>query len=70
MMKGRASRAAKPCFEVEGLRDAEVVPVLCNKVSDEEVVLVFLGDGVVFKLLSEIRCLRSITSGMASTRLV
>ena len=47
-----------------------MVPVPCNEVSDEEVVLVFLGGGVVFKLLSEIRCLRSITSGMASARLV
>jgi hypothetical protein len=58
--------AAEPCFEVEG--NAEVV-VPCSEVSDE-VALDLLGGGGVFKLLNEIRCLRNITSGMASARLV
>ena len=57
--------AAKPCFEVEG--NAEVV-VPCSE--EEVVVLALLGGGGVFKLLNEIRCLRNITSGMASARLV
>ena len=58
--------AAKPCFEVEG--NAEVV-VPCIE-EEVVVVLALLGGGGVFKLLNEIRCLRNITSGMASARLV
>jgi len=54
-------------FEVGGNAEA-VVPR--SEVSDEEVVLDLLGGGGVFKLLNDIRCLRNMTSGMASARLV
>ena len=60
--------APKSCFEVAG--NAEVVVVPRSEVSDEEVTLDLLGGGGVFKLLSEIRCLRNMKSGMASARLV
>ena len=60
--------APKPCFEVAG--NAEVVVVPRSEVSDEEVALDLLGGGGVFRLLSKIRCLRNMKSGMASARLV